>query len=277
MEKLEAALAKAREARKASLGDDIAAPLAPRQSEPRAAQGGADWSALPELSITTEQARSGRLGSLLGGKDATPYDMLRSRTIRLMKDAGWKRLAVTSPNAACGKTTVSLNLALSLARQRDLRVMLIDLDLRRPALHKLIGYQPARSFHEVLEEKANVVEACVRVGTNLIIATNATPSRHPAEVLHSDRSREVLKAIEAAWQPDIMIFDMSPMLASDDNVGFLGNVDCSLLVVAAESTTLPNIDVCEKELAQLTNVLGVVLNKCRYEDPSAGYGYEAYE
>ncbi|WP_284164864.1 CpsD/CapB family tyrosine-protein kinase [Frigidibacter sp. SD6-1] len=278
MEKLEAALAKAREARKSSLGDEEVAPRAPRQAgTQQAPRGAADWSALPELSITVEQARGSRLASLLGGKEATPYDMLRSRTIRLMKDAGWRRLAVTSPNAACGKTTVSLNLALSLARQRDLRVMLIDLDLRRPALHKLIGYQPARSFHEVLEEKANVAEACVRVGTNLIIAMNATPSRHPAEVLHSDRSREVLKAVEAAWQPDIMIFDMSPMLASDDNVGFLGNVDCSLLVVAAESTTLPNIDVCEKELAQLTNVLGVVLNKCRYEDPSAGYGYEAYE
>jgi protein-tyrosine kinase len=275
MEKLEAALAKAREARMASLGSE--GPLTPARSAEAPPRGGADWLALPELTITAEQARSVRLASLLGGKDATPYDMLRSRTIRLMRDAGWKRLAITSPNAACGKTTVALNLALTLARQRDTRVLLIDLDLRRPALHKLIGYQPGRSFHEVLQDKAKMAEACVRVGDNLIIAMNATPSRHPAEVLHSDGSREVLKAVEAAWQPDIMIFDMSPMLASDDNVGFLGNVDCSLLVVAAESTTLPNIDICEKELAQLTNVLGVVLNKCRYEDPSAGYGYEAYE
>jgi capsular exopolysaccharide synthesis family protein len=203
--------------------------------------------------------------------------MLRSRIYRMMKDAGWKRIAVTSPNAACGKTTVSLNLALSIARQRDLRVMLIDLDLRRPALHKLVGFSPKQSFHEVLSGQASLTDASVRIGENLVIALNNSSARHPAELLHSAQSREILTSIDAQWKPDVMIFDMSPMLASDDNVGFLGNADCALLVAAAESTTLANIDVCEKELAQLTNVLGVVLNKCRYSDNSAGYGYEAYE
>ena len=96
-------------------------------------------------------------------------------------------------------------------------------------------------------------------------------------MLHSAKGRDVLADIEARWRPDITIFDMSPMLASDDNVGFMGNVDCALLVAAAESTSLQNIDICEKELAQLTNVLGVILNKCRYADSSAGYGYEPYE
>ena len=274
MEKLEAALEKARRARLASnIGVD-GAPLAP--SHARSLKG-EDWSALPEVDITPERIQQGRIAALIGGRDATPYDMLRSRTIRLMKDANWRRLAVTSPNAACGKTTVSLNLALSLARQKDTRVMLIDLDLRRPAMHKLIGSKAARSFHEVLEGKADFSEVAVRIGRNLIIAANAAASRHPAEVLHSVQSREMLVKIEAQWRPDIMIFDMSPMLASDDNVGFMGNVDCALLIAAAESTTLQSIDICEKELAQLTNVLGVVLNKCRYSDNSSGYGYEAYE
>ena len=274
MEKLEAALAKAREARMTSqLGMD-GAPLGPRPV--KSPQGG-DWLALPEVGISAERIQQGRIAALLGGKDATPYDMLRSRAIRLMKDANWRRLAITSPNAACGKTTVSLNLALSLARQKDTRVMLIDLDLRRPAMTKLMGYKTTRAFHEVLEGKADFSEVAVRIGENLIIAANGMPSRHPAEVLHSEQGREMLTKIEAEWSPDIMIFDMSPMLASDDNVGFLGNVDCALLVAAAESTTLQNIDVCEKELAQLTNVLGVVLNKCRYSDSSSGYGYEAYE
>ncbi len=114
------------------------------------------------------------------------------------------------------------------------------------------------------------------MGANLVLAMNAAPARHPAELLQSAATRETLDAIERRWQPDIMLFDMSPMLASDDNVGFLGNVDCALLIAAAESTTLSNIDLCEKELAQLTNVLGVVLNKCRYPDDSVGYAYGSY-
>lgn len=274
MEKLEAALEKARLARKnAQIGvEEITS--GPRIVKTPTSEA---WANLPEVTITPQQARNARIAAILGGKDATPYDMLRSRTIRMMKENNWRRLAITSPNAACGKTTVSLNLALSLARQKDLKVLLIDLDLRRPALHKVLGYRPAKSMHEVLSGNVPFSDVAVRCGENLIVAMNNSAARHPAELLHSEQSRVVLADIEAKWRPDVTIFDMSPMLASDDNVGFLGNVDCALLVAAAESTTLQNIDVCEKELAQLTHVLGVVLNKCRYNDSTAGYGYEAYE
>lgn len=273
MEKLEAALAKAREMRRAALG----APEVVREKVIPAGTPSVDaWTSLPEISLSPGKALRHRITALAGNKDATPYDMLRSRTIRLMKEKGWTRLAITSPGAACGKTTVALNLALSLSRQKDLKVMLIDLDLRRPSLHRTFGHSPARSMHEVLDGSAAFEDVAVRMGGNLVLAMNATAAPHPAELLQSVGTREVLDAIERRWQPDIMLFDMSPMLATDDNVGFLGNVDCALLIAAAESTTLSNIDLCEKELAQLTNVLGIVLNKCRYPDESVGYSYGGY-
>ncbi len=273
MEKLEAALAKAREMRRAALGvpEVIREKVAPADARSAGA-----WTSLPEVTLSPGKALRHRITALAGNKDATPYDMLRSRTIRLMKEKGWTRLSVTSPGAACGKTTVALNLALSLSRQKDLKVMLIDLDLRRPSLHRTVGHSPGRSMHEVLDGSAAFEDAAVRMGENLVLAMNATPAPHPAELLQSVGTREALDAIERRWQPDIMLFDMSPMLATDDNVGFLGNVDCALLIAAAESTTLSNIDLCEKELAQLTNVLGVVLNKCRYPDDSVGYSYGSY-
>ena len=270
MEKLEAALAKAREMRKVALNS---APDTPREKVGRQNVPAAGWQALPEIQLLPPQARRRRITALLGGREAAPYDMLRSRTIRQMKENAWSRIAITSPGAACGKTTICLNLALSLSRQRDLKVMLFDLDLRRPSIHKQLDHHPKHSFPEVLEGKAAFEDVAVRIGDNLIIATNAGASRHPAETLQAQATKEALDEIERKWQPDVMIFDMSPMLASDDNVGFLGNVDCAILVAAAESTTLANIDICEKELAQLTNVLGVVLNKCRYPDDTVGYGY----
>ena len=276
MEKLEAALAKAREIRRSAAGH----PEIVRDSAvAKSGKVGADWTSLPEINISPALASRNRIAALSGGAEATSYDMLRSRTIRMMKDKGWSRLAITSPGASCGKTTIGINLALSLSRQKDLRVMLIDLDLRRPALHKTLGHEPAMSMHDVLDGTAAFESLAVRIGTNLIVAMNAAPSRHPAELLQSARTCERLDEIERIWRPDIILFDMSPMLASDDNVGFLPNVDCALLIAAAESTTLQNIDICEKELAQLTNVLGVVLNKCRYSDDSVagyGYGYGAY-
>lgn len=275
MEKLEAALAKARELRQGALGGSETSPVkTPAGQQVRSPS---DWAALPEVSLPEGQAQRYRITALSGGRDAAPYDMLRSRIIRMMKDKGWSRLAVTSPEAGCGKSTVSLNLALSLARQKDLKVLLLDLDFRRPSLHRTLGYDPDKSLHEYLEGTAEFEQCAVRMGGNLIVALNLSSSRRPSELLQSQSTRDALDAVERRWRPDIVIFDMSPMLASDDNVGFLGNADCALLIAAAESTTLPNIDICEKEIAQLTNVLGVVLNKCRYADDSVGYDYGSYQ
>jgi capsular exopolysaccharide synthesis family protein len=272
MERLEAALAKAREMRRDTLGQPVADRVRPVPTEAP----GRVWADLPEVTIPSERARTHRISTLTGGMGAAPYDLLRSRAIRQMKEREWTRLAVTSPDPGCGKTTISINLALSLSRQKDLRVMLLDIDLRRPGINKVLGAAGRRSAWEVLDGKAGVEDAAVRIGDNLLILGNASSCPNPSELLQSDRTKHAIDQIETEWKPDIMLFDMSPMLASDDNVGFLGNVDCALLVAAAEHTRMGNIDLCEKELAGLTNVLGVVLNKCRYEDDSVGYQYGNY-
>lgn len=274
MERLEAALAKAREMRQSALGTSTAQDGPARQISAVALDG--QWTALPEFAIDEERAQKYRITTLKGGKDAGPYDMLRSRTLRAMKEKGWRRLAITSPDPGCGKTTISMNLAFSLARQKDLRVMLVDLDLRRPSLLKALGGSVKSSFWEVLERRADFADCSMRYGENLLVAMNRGPAQHPAELLQAPQTIAVLNEIEAQWRPDIMIFDMSPLLASDDNLGFLGNCDSALLVTASESTTMSNIDLCEKELASLTNVLGIVLNKCRYQDDSVGYSYGHY-
>jgi hypothetical protein len=53
-------------------------------------------------------------------------------------------------------------------------------------------------------------------------------------------------------------------------------VDCALLVAAAGSTTIAQVDACERDIAAHTNVLGVTLNKCRYLDKDQAYGYDYY-
>lgn len=274
MERLEAALAKAREMRQSALG----VKPADGGSGGAVAAGAVDtlWTSLPEFQVDDERAHKFRISALKAGKDAGPYDMLRSRTLRAMKEKGWRRLAITSPDPGCGKTTISMNLAFSLARQKDLRIMLADLDLRRPSLLKALGGSVRASFWEVLERRADLSDCSMRHGENLLVAMNTSPAPHPAELLQSPQTIAVLSEIEAQWRPDILIFDMSPLLASDDNLGFLGNCDSALLIAASESTTMSNIDLCEKELASLTNVLGIVLNKCRYQDESIGYNYGHY-
>jgi len=270
MERLEAALEKARHDRKTvrrpepTIVSDVA----------EAVQGRDRWESLPEIAISTRTALRNRITALNHGKDSGAYDLLRSRALRLMRENDWTTLAITSPNKTCGKTTLCANLALSLGRQADLRVVVLDLDLRRPALHKLLGHRSENSLHEVLAGKHAIDSAFVRTGPNLAFGLNKTPANNPSELLQSKMTKAKLDEIKEAFQPDLMIFDMPPMLATDENVGFLPFVDCGLLVGAANSTTMTQLDTCEKELSELTNVLGVVLNKCRFKEKDSGYDFD---
>ena len=272
MERLEAALVKARQDRLSAQPVTSTEQIARLNSSPITDL----WQELKQVKISARTARKNRITTLNQSKYSGPYDLLRSRTVRIMGENGWSSLAITSPNKNCGKTTVCVNLALSLCRQPDLRIVLLDLDLRRPAMHKMLGHSTENSLHEVLRGQHSIESAFIRAAPNLAIGLNNSPAENPSELLQSKQTKSKLGEIREVFKPDLMIFDMPPMLVSDDNVGFMPIVDCGLLVSAADSTTISQLDVCEKELAELTNVLGVVLNKCRYSDGDSGYDYEYY-
>ncbi|SNR71829.1 CpsD/CapB family tyrosine-protein kinase [Puniceibacterium sediminis] len=233
----------------------------------------AAWQALPTLMLNERQMERRRIVAFQGGSPASAVDMLRTRVLQQMRANNWRRLAITSPSANCGKSTVSLNLAFSLARQPDLRTVLIELDLRRPTLGSMLGVSRDISFAGVLDGSRRFEDNALRHGDNLAISTNRGPSRNPAELLNGPHVAEVLSDIEARYDPTLMIFDTPPMLAADDTMAFAGQVDCVLLVAAAEATTIKEIDMCERELAGQTNVMGVILNKCRYMGQEYGSGY----
>jgi protein-tyrosine kinase len=111
----------------------------------------------------------------------------------------------------------------------------------------------------------------VRYGDSLAIGTNAQSVRNSAELLMDAKTGEGIAAIKRAFLPDVIVYDLPPMLQSDDVMAFLPQLDCVLLVAGAEKSRLDEVDKCEQELAEQTNVLGVVLNKCRYT--GADYGY----
>lgn len=294
MERLEAAMAKARAARGARLGGrsegageglggaglEVTGVSGLRRQAPkgaaREAEARPDLSVLPSLEITPALARRKRLNALLGPEFSTPYDILRSRVVRQMKEAGWKRLAVTSPTTQCGKSTISLNLALSLARYGQFRILLMDFDLRRPTMASLLDLRDAPDITGLLRGGGRLRDHAYRYGSNLAICPNRAAVQASAELLQSETVLATLDRLEAEWQPDFMIFDTPPMQGNDDNLGFLPQVDCALVVAAAGSTSLAQVDRTEEEVSQLTNVLGVVLNKCRYTDRNTGFDQSYY-
>lgn len=214
-----------------------------------------------------------RVQTLTGGNSATVFDQMRTKLMQTMRANRWKRVAITSPSPACGKSTLALNLAFSLARQPEMHTLLIELDLRRPSLAGMLQARPARSITDVLRGKCPLEEQALCYNGNLALALCTDPVHSSAELLQSSTSSAQISAAEAHLDPDVIIFDMPPMLASDDVMSFAGQVDCVLLVAAAETTTVKEVDACERELASQTNFMGVVLNKCLHASAEPGYGY----
>jgi Mrp family chromosome partitioning ATPase len=277
MEKIQSAIAKARAARSGEAPAERpvppATPAAPARPRGASSEIAAAWEALPAFIPPTALMLRNHVLAFEGGAGATPFNMLRTKLLQQMRANNWRRLAITSPGAGCGKSTLALNLAFSLGRQPELRTLVAEMDLRRPSLARMLGLRSGHNFVRVLQGAAQARDHMVRHGPNLAFATNHSAFRNPAELLHAPSVPEALKAIEAAYDPDIFLFDTPPMLAGDETMAFIGQVDCVLLVAAAESTSVKEVDDCERELASQTNVLGVVLNKCRYMGPEYGYSY----
>jgi Mrp family chromosome partitioning ATPase len=293
MEKIQAAIAKARAAREGAepavppptlpqavpetLVPTSPEPVEPVPSRPQPTVGDtsseAIWLALPDFTPKPRQLQRSRIVSFEGGSEALPFDVIRTRMLQQMRANGWRRVAITSPGAGSGKSVLALNLAFSLARQPDQRTILIETDLRQPSLARYLGLKARHDVSRVLEGNAPFSDHAVRYGTTLAIATQTKRLRAPAELLQSPGAAAALSTIAQSYAPTVMLFDMPPLQAGDDVMAFVSNVDAVLIVAAAEMTTIKQIDQCERELAAQTNVMGVVLNKCRHSDELAQYGY----
>jgi Mrp family chromosome partitioning ATPase len=272
MEKLQKALKKARDQRTIA-GPKSALPhLATHQDETGEPPGLDElWIRIPQYEPDPQSLENNLLVSLKANQKSTPFDILRTKTQLLMQKNGWSRLGVTSATPACGKTTLACNLALGFARQSELRVVLVELDLRRPSMSRMLATSPSHDVTKMLSGEVPFAEQALRVGQNVAISMAQKPSSDPTSVLLRRQTHATLSKIEDTYAPDIVIFDLPPILVGDDTRAFLQDVDCTIVVAKAEATTVPQIDSCEREIAEHSNVLGVVLNQCRHADDK-GYG-----
>jgi len=231
------------------------------------------WASLPALRLNLAHLRRRRIVTLEQRDEAhMAYDMLRTRILHRFRKDGRRSLAMTSPAPGCGKTLTCLNLAFSFARQSNCRTLVLDLDLRRPRLATMLGVKPETCVSELLRGRIPAASALLRAGDRLAFGFAKGPVRYSSELLHDERTADSLAAMTAAFAPDVILYDLPPLLASDDAAAFLTRVDGALLVAAAGKTTLDDIDVCGNQIAALTEDLGVILNKSAFM-PRRYYGY----
>lgn len=267
MERLQMAMEKAR-AHRSGLGEALMRsaaldppPLATRETR---------WQGLEPIETYRAVMERNRVVTYVGGAESAPYDLLRTRILQQAREHQWRRIALVSPEAGSGKTTTAANLAFCFARQRESKTLVIDLDLRRPGLAGVLGQTCRSSMADVLEGRRLFADVARRYGDNLAFGLGGEATLHSAELLQSRRAAGVLDHVDKTFVPDITLYDLPPMAGSDDALAFLRNVDCALMIVEAERTPLARIDQAERQLAELTEVMGIVLNKCRHADEPPG-------
>ncbi|MGP6089424.1 nucleotide-binding protein [Antarctobacter jejuensis] len=238
------------------------------------------WNSLADLTVNTAHLDRNRIISASREDPAhAAFDVLRTRLLQTLKENGWRRVAITSPGQGCGKTFTVANLAITLSRQENCRTLVMDLDMRRPSLHTVLGLQKPGSLGDVLrglvppEEHLRRMGANpVHAGRNIAFGLNDRVEEYPSELLQDPRTTATLEAIEARFAPDVMLFDLPPALFCDDVIAFRPQFDGVLLVLGGGMTTEREVKEVERRLGDSTPLLGMILNKAEGSELRR-YGY----
>jgi tyrosine-protein kinase Etk/Wzc len=210
---------------------------------------------------------------------AEMYRVLRASITLLGDEAVRKVTMFTSAIPGEGKTLTSVNLAMAAAAQGK-SVLLIDLDLRKPAVHKLFGVrqdQTGFGSTQVLAGQCSLKDAVYRGAgvRNLDIILSGTRAPRPGELLVTHRLMALLA--EARSRYDVVVVDSAPLLAVPDTRVIAPLVDACCLVVRAESTPQGAVLAALELLASNESLPdGLVFNAYSVKRRLPGYHYYSY-
>ena len=204
------------------------------------------------------------------------YKILRTRITKRLESQQWRSFGVTGLSPGDGKTLTSINLAITLAQNVNTWVFLVDMDLRRGQVARSLGLTGANGepgLSDYLLGDASIDDIIYTPGIERLgIIPNFQPIAESSETLTTTRMIELLQALERETPRRIIIFDLPPLLASDDVLAFAPQVDSMLLVVAEGSTGRAALESAKETLSEM-NLLGVVLNKSSETSETDYYAY----
>ncbi len=201
------------------------------------------------------------------------------RTALLVSQAGGppRSILITSTRPGEGKTAVALNLAITLA-QTSRRVLLVDADLRRPRLHKLLDVENTRGLSNYLGgAESPRPEPVHTVIPRLDLIPSGPLPPNPADLLDSERFAQIQSEFTAQGY-DHVIYDSPPILAVADAAIMAGRADAVILIVQAGVTPRDALTNATRRLHQVkAKIVGALLNQVDHLQQSYyGYSYKRY-
>jgi protein-tyrosine kinase len=193
------------------------------------------------------------------------FDLLRTQVLKTMEENGWRTLAITSPTPKSGKTVLAINLAMSIAHYTTKTALLVDFDLRRPKVGSYLDLPMEKSLNDLLAGQAELQDVLVNPTLpRFVVLPTRKPVALSTEVLSSPKVGNLITDLRERYDSRIVIFDLPPLLSSDDAITVLPKFDCVLLVVANGMNSKKEIEDSLHHLAT-ANLIGTVLNKAEPE------------
>lgn len=203
------------------------------------------------------------------------YRMLRTRMLHRMRSQQWTTLAVTSPGPAEGKSVTSLNLALSIAREKNNNVFLLDLDMHNPSICPYLGVEPPQGIVRFFTGEAAAEDVLFSIGVErLTIAGGVETTAYSSELLASGRLELLLDSVRRIAANPLIIVDLPPVLSTDDFLVAAPRMDATLLVVTEGRTRRDALQRTMELLSGFT-LAGVMLNQA-HEQLTDYYGRRYY-
>lgn len=181
---------------------------------------------------------------------------------------------VTSALPAEGKTTTSINLAMSIAAEEDLRVLLVDADFVKPDALRQLGVTAEKGLIDVIQDpRMDISDVMLRTDIEkLSLIPSGRLHDRCTELLASARMKELIAELSSRYEDRILIFDSPPVLATSESVALASHMGQIVFVIQAERTRRQSVESALELIGSSRNV-GLVLNRVMPRIGGSDFGY----
>lgn len=201
------------------------------------------------------------------------YRSLRTNILLNNSSRPFKTLAICSSLEGEGKTTTAVNLAITMARDLDRSILLVDCDLRAGTVHQLLAIKSAAGLSDILVSDAALESTlCQTRIHNLTVLPRGEIPRNPSELLSSKKMRGLLEELKSKF--DYIILDSPPIMPLTDACVLSSQADGVIFIVQAHRTPRRVVKQARNMLEHVhARILGYILTQTETEEYAAGYGY----